>query len=174
MKKHKIMKIKMILFLVAFVGFTLTSSAQKIGYINSQELMTNLPEVKEANSNLESFTTQLQKKAQQMLQSLQTKYQELERKQAQGEISPKQLEAEALKLKEEEMALQQFDQTSQQQILAKQEQLLQPIMDRVQGAIDQVAKENGYAFVLDESMGIILYADSATDLGALVKAKLGL
>lgn len=148
--------------------------AQKFGYVNSQEIISQLPEVKEANSNLETFGNQLQKKYQQMLQSLQTKYQDLERKQQDGLLSPKQLEEEAKKLKDEEMKLAQFEQSSQQQILKKQEELLQPIMDRIQNAIKEVASENGYTYIFDQSMGVLLYADESTNVSSKVKAKLGM
>jgi outer membrane protein len=148
--------------------------AQKFGFINTQALISEIPEVKEANANLETYKAQLQKKGQAMIQSLQTKYQELERKQQQGEIAPKQLETEAAKLKEEETKIGQFEQTSQQQIVTKSEQLLKPLRDKIQKAIDDVAVENGYQYIFDASLGIILYADDATDVSALVKAKLGL
>lgn len=160
----------------AFILFAAATGlqAQKFGYINTQALITDIPEVKEANANLETYKTQLQKKGQAMIQSLQTKYQDLERKQAQGEIAPKQLEAEAAKLKEEEAKIGEFEQTSQQQIVAKSEQLLKPLRDRIQKAIDDVAVEQGFQYIFDASLGIILYADESTDVSAAVKAKLGL
>lgn len=153
---------------------TFVAQAQKFGYVNSQLIIGDLSEVKEANANLETFGEQLQKKYQQMLQGLQTKYKDLERKQQEGLLSPKQLEEEAKKLKEEELQLAQFEQNSQQQIMQKQEQLLQPIMDRIQQAIKDVATENGYTYIFDQSMGVLLYADESTDVSGMVKAKLGM
>lgn len=167
------MKKTIILGLVfMFAGFF--ANAQKFGIVNSQEIIQMLPEVKEASANIETFGTQLQKKYQQMITSLQTKYQELEKKQAQGEIAPKQLEEEAKKLKEEEMQLAQFEQTSQQQIAEKQNTLMKPIMDKITNAINEVAKENGYTYIFDGSVGFVLYADETTDVSTLVKTKLGL
>lgn len=159
---------------LVLVCFSFYVQAQKFGYVNSQEIISQLPEVKEANSNLETFGNQLQKKYQQMLQTLQTKYQDLERKQQEGLLSPKQLEEEAKKLKDEEMKLAQFEQSSQQQIMKKQEELLQPIMDRIQSAIKEVAAENGYTYIFDQSMGVLLYADESTNVSPKVKAKLGM
>ncbi len=156
------------------ICLTGTVQAQKFGFVNTQELIQGLPEVKEANSNIEAYQTQLQKKGQEMLQSFQAKYQDLERKQSQGEISPVQLEQEAAKLKEEETKILEFEQSSQQKILEKSETLLSPIRDKIQDAIDQVAAENGYDYIFDYSTGFILFADSTADVGALVKAKLGL
>ena len=98
----------------------------------------------------------------------------MERKQAQGEISPKQLEVEAQALKQEELEIAKFQQDIQQKLYEKSENLLKPIRDRIQAAIDDVAKENGYDYIFDRSMGIILFADESTNISAQVKAKLGM
>lgn len=153
---------------------TVAVSAQKFGYINSQELIQQIPEVKEANSELETVKAQFEKQGQDRIAALQTKYQALERKQAQGDISPKQLEIEAQALKQEEMEIAQFQQDLNQKLINKSEELLKPIRDRIQNAIKDVALENGYTYVFDWSMGILLYADESTDVSSLVKAKLGM
>ena len=163
------------LLLATFCLFATTAvSAQKFGYINSQELIQQIPQVKEANIQLEDMKGQYEKQGQDKVQALQTKYQALERKQAQGEISPKQLEVEAQVLKQEEMEIAKFQQEIQQKLREKSEALLTPIRNNIQKAIDEVAKENGYTYIFDKSMGIILYADSSTDISAQVKAKLGI
>jgi outer membrane protein len=166
------MKLKSILSLVLLVGMTLSISAQKFGYVNTQELLSQLPEVKEANANIENLKTQLQKKGQNMITALQNKYQDLERRQ--NELSPKQLETEAAAIRAEEQKIGEFEQSSQQKIIMKSEELLKPIQEKVQIAIDNVAKEKGYTYIFDASMGLILYADPSTEVTALVKAKLGL
>ena len=168
MKKHY--------WLYSIAIFVLSStaiSAQKFGYINSQLLIGQIPEVKEANANIETLKKQLEKQGQELVTSLQTKYQALERKQAQGEIAPKQLELEAQNLKQEELNIAKFQQESQQKIYGKSESLLKPIRDKIQTAIDEVAKENSYQYIFDQGVGILLYADSSTDITPMVKAKLG-
>lgn len=170
------MKKLLITLSFAILGLAMnnTLTAQKVGYVDTQALIQDIPEVKEANSNIETYKTQLQKKGQEMVKSLQAEYQALERKQANGEISPKELEVEAAKLKEKEQALAQFEQSSQEKIMKKGETLLKPLRDRIQNAIDEVAAENGYAYIIDASIGVLLYADPSADVGAMVKAKLGL
>jgi len=150
--------------------------AQKFGYLNSAALLQLMPEVREAEANLQTFQEQLQKKGQQMLEQFQAKYQELERKNSQGEISPKQLQEETKALQDEEAKIAQFERDMQQQILGKREDLLQPILDDVNAAIQEVASEHGYSYIFDASPGggILLYADETTDVMDLVKAKLGL
>lgn len=161
------------LALVMIFGFQ-SLKAQKFAYVNTQEILQALPEVKEANANIETFRNQLINLGQKKVENLRTKYAELEQKQTTGDISRNQLEIEAQKLKEDEMKIAQFEQESQQRILEKSEELLKPIRDKIQKAIDDVAKENGYAYVFDASLGFILYAEESTNASAKVKAKLGL
>jgi len=161
-------------FIAIGMLLSVSLSAQKFGYINSQQLIQQIPQVKEANAELETIKKQYEKQGQDKVAAFQAKYQALERKQAQGEISPKQLETEAQVLKQEEMEIAKFQQEIQQKIYEKSEALLKPIRDRIQGAIDDVAKENGFTYIFDKSMGIILYADDSADVSAQVKAKLGM
>jgi outer membrane protein len=160
--------------LVVFILLANISFGQKFAYINSQAILGNLPEVKQANANIETFRNQLISLGQKKVEALQKKYKELEQKQSRGELSPLQLDNEAKKLKTDEEKLAKFDQESQQRIMEKSEELLKPIRDKVQKAIDDVAKANGYEFIFDASMGFILYADQNTDISDKVKAKLGI
>jgi len=161
-----------ILFALVLTASTLSLSAQNFGYVNTTELVNDIPEFKEANANIETFAAQLQKKGQDMLKALQTKYQEVQRKQEQGEISPKQLEIEGAKLKEEETKILEFEQTSSTKIQEKSEALLKPIRDKIKAAIDAVAAEKGFDYVFDYSTGFVLYANESADISEAVKAKL--
>lgn len=166
--------LKSLLLIIVIAGSALTVQAQKFGYINAQELIKNMPEVKEANANIETLTKQLEKKSVDMKKAFQTKYQDLQLKQQNGEISPKQLETEAAMLEEEQKKIEDYDQTSINKIEEKNNQLLTPIINKVNAAIKEVSEENGYTYVFDFSTGIILYADENTDITEMVKAKLGI
>ena len=166
--------IKSMLFTMVFAALAISVQAQKFGFINSQELISQLPEVKEANAKIETLKKQLQKKGQDMIATLQQKYEDLQKKQVDGLLSPKEIEIEAAKLKEEEGQLGTFEQTSQQKIYEKSEELLAPIQGKINNAIKEVATENGYTYIFDASLGLVLYADPGTDVSSLVKAKLGI
>jgi outer membrane protein len=58
--------------------------------------------------------------------------------------------------------------------MEKSEELLKPIQDRVNKAIKDVATENGFLYIFDSGMGVVLYADPAADATKLVKTKLGI
>lgn len=164
----------LLLLCLMTVSSLLSIHAQNFAYVDSQLIIEQMPEVNEANSNIETFRTQLQKRGQEMLQALQTKYQALEKREAQGEISPKQLDAEVQLLKEEEAKIMKFEQDSQQKIIKKSEDLLGPIRERIQSAIDAVAAENGFDYIFDFSTGFVLYANESTNVNQQVMAKLGM
>ena len=166
--------IKLSLFAAAFLLMGTSVDAQKFGYINSQELIGSRPEVKEANAEIETLKTQLQKKGESMLSAYEAKAKDLQQKQANGEISPVMLETEAAKLREEETKILEYERTSQDKIAKKGEDLFKPIQDRVNQAIKDIAAEQGYTYIFDTSLGIILYADESTDVTPLVKSKLGI
>lgn len=169
---------KLIVLALALVSLATTVDAQKFGYLNSAEILSGMTEVKQADSSMEALRKQLQKKGQQMLQAYQTKLQDLQKKEQAGELSPKQIEVEAANLKKEEEKIGKFQQDMEKQIVEKQNTLLQPIFDKVNAAIKDVAAENGYNYIFDRSAqaggSTILYADETQDVTALVKGKLGL
>ena len=168
------MKISQILLIAFCIGTSLSLSAQKFGYINSQTLLSELPEVKAADAEIQALQTQLEKKGQMMVQELETKYKELQKREASGEISPKALEDEASKLKLQEAELGKFEQEMQKQVLAKRQEKLQPVIDKVNNAIKMVAIDNQFTYIFDSSAGILLYAQESMDVTSLVKSKLGI
>jgi outer membrane protein len=164
---------KKILFvaLISIVSFQVIE-AQLIGHLDSQALLSEMPEVRGAESNLEAFQAQLQKKGQKMIEDFQKKYQELARKEQAGEIAPKALEEETRKLREEEEKIQAYEQEMQKKIMERRDELLQPILDRVNTAIEEISKEMGFDYIIDLSSGTLLYADEQYDITDKVRAKL--
>ena len=101
-----------------------TVQAQKFGYVNSGSVLEAMPEVKEAESNLDALGKQLQAKGEKMMQDFQLKYQELDRKVQAGEITPKDQETQTAALEEERNKILQYDQDMQKQLADKKEALL--------------------------------------------------
>jgi outer membrane protein len=164
-------KISVLFFLLIFSG---SLFSQKFGYMNSTALLSELPEVKAANANLEALQGQLQKKGQQMYQDLMAKAKALEAKEKSGEVAPKVLQDEAAKLETEKQGLMKYEQEMSQQVQEKRDSIFEPILTKVNDAIKAICKEQGYTFIFDQSTGVVLYGDEASDVTKLVKAKLGM
>jgi outer membrane protein len=153
---------------------TFSAQAQKFGYTNSQAILMELPDVKRADSRLETLQKQLQSKGEQMVQTYQAKGQDLQKRANDGVIAQVQYETEAQALAIEEKKILKYEQDMMKQLSDKRAELIQPILKRVQNAIDAVADEKGYQYIFDMSTGVLLYAKDEDDITAAVKAKLGM
>ena len=63
---------------------------------------------------------------------------------------------------------------SSKQLTTKRQKLLQPLIDKVNNAIKQVATEGQFTYIFDSSTGILLYAADSMDVTASVRLKLGI
>ncbi|MEL6864326.1 MAG: OmpH family outer membrane protein [Bacteroidota bacterium] len=162
------------ILLIAFVGMSTVMQAQKFGYMNSQAILAEMAEVKQMQANLQALSTQLQKKGQGMVEAYRKQEEEAVGKKERGELSPLDEEnlLKDLQVKQEEILA--FEKDMQSQLAKKEQTLLEPILERINKAIEAVAAENGFQMIFDASAGILLYADETSDVSNLVKSKLGI
>lgn len=151
-----------------------TVNAQNFGHLNSRAILLEMPEMARATSDLEVLAKQLQKQGEDMVAKLQTEYTALEQQIQAGNLSKIQQEEEAKKFQEKQQQLSLFDQEMTLKIQKKEAELLQPILKRLNDAIEAVAKENQYQFIFDQGTQMILFAELSTDVSDKVKSKLGL
>lgn len=159
--------------LVLTLLFSGSVVAQKYGHLNYGNLLSMMPEVQAANSTLETYREGLIAKGEAMAKEFQTDYGQFVASVQAGELSPvqQQQQQEALEKKQQEIAS--YEQLVAQQVQAKRAELLEPIMQKLEKAIADVAQENGYVMVFDTSVfNAILFAQDTDDIMPLVKAKL--
>ncbi len=148
------------------------SQSNKLGHINSAELLQLMPEIKAADSSLQAYQKSLEDQNQAMLNEYQgkvTDYQKNETTMPDAVKDVKQQEIQDL-----QQRIQTFQQTAQDKFQQKKEELYSPILKKAEDAIKQVAKENNYAYVFDTSAGAVIYAQDSDDLMPIVKKKLNL
>lgn len=163
-----------IITLAFLILLGLQLNAQKYGYVNSSQLLINLPDVKTADSQLEAYQKQLIAKGEQMVKSFETEYKAYLAKVDSGELSQIDMQQREGKLAQDQQAIQAFEVQVQNDIAAKKQELYQPILARVQKVVDAYGKEEGYTMIFDASIGGILFADTADDLMPVLKTKLGI
>ncbi len=159
---------------VAAVLSSTTLYAQKFARINSQEVITVMPETKEMNTNLEAFSKELQEQIEQIQVEFNNKYAEFEKGQATMSSAVKQMKQQELQQLQERY--QQFQQYAQQDFQKKQQELLAPIQEKLSKAIEKVAKAGGYLAVFDTAFPTMSYFDAAAliDLAPAVRKELGI
>lgn len=171
---------KRITALFVFIAFTAYSQStppqviQKIGHADWEYIFSKLPELKKIEVELVTFEAQLQNQLKQKRQELETKYKTF---QTLPETTPeairKDKESELVYLQQN---IQQFQQEAQQALQKKQSELMAPVFTRIGKAIEEVAVENGYAYVMNPKISggtdFLLYASDKYDISDLVLAKL--
>ena len=70
--------------------------------------------------------------------------------------------------------IQEFQENAQKQLQQREQDLLKPIIDRAKKAIEDVAREGGYTYILDSGTASVLYSQDSDDIMPQVKKKLGL
>lgn len=163
---------KLMLALALCLSGMATFAQQKIGYINSQELLSIMPETKKANDEAEAY----QKTFADQMKTMQT---ELETKFKAYQASEKTMSDAIKTVKEKEIQdlqnrMSSFEQTAKEKIDTKVQELLDPINKKAQTAIESVAQEKGYSYIMDTSIGAIVYAKPDDNILPAVKVKLGI
>ena len=148
-----------------------TQAQTKIGYISLNELIVAMPEYKKADTSMMDYQTALNQNFEDMKKEF-TEQDSLLGSMDTVKYTKAQLELKRQNLGEMYLKLQGWQQQAQQLYQQKQQELLSPIQKKAQDVIQNVAKENGYTFVLAKEA--LLYYPSAEDLMPLAKKKLGL
>ncbi len=162
---------------VSVLGVALLLSAgtfaqQKIGHINSEELFKLMPETDSAQAKMQAVINEVQSVAKAMETEYQNKVQEYQANQAQYSDLIKS--AKVKEIQDLQARIEDFQQQAQENLQDQRTKLFTPVMDKAKKAIQDVAKENKYAYILDLSNGVVLYAVDTEDILPLVKQKLGL
>ena len=172
---NNIYKMKKYIFLSLFVVFMAFSvSGQKYAYLNSTQLLLELPEVKAADSELEAYQKSLIAKGEDMVKKFEEKYNGYVQQAQSGSLTGVQMQQRESELAQEQQAIQAYEQEVQQLIVTKREELYKPILDKVNVVVEQIGKDNGYTMIFDSSIGGLLYAVEADNIMDMVKTKLGI
>jgi outer membrane protein len=166
------MKLKQLaLIAVLLISFS-TANAQKFGHIDSGDLLELMPEVKGADSSLAIYQKSLEDSYNNMITEYQTKLADFQK-------NEKTLQDYQKELKQQELLdlqnrIQSFQDGAQEKLQTKKQEIYSPILKKAEDAVKAVAKENGYAYVFDTSIGAVIYAQDADNIMPLVKKKLNL
>ena len=152
---------------VCSLGFT----QSKVAHIDSQSLISQMPEVKEAQAQIEKLQKTYQTEIEASMKEYQTKLQTYSADaQNQTEVTN---QARQKELQGMEQNIQQYQQTAAQDIQQKQQDLLRPLIEKARSAIQKVAKAQGFDYVIDATEGGSLIYPGGKDLMEDVKVELG-
>ncbi len=164
--------IKLLLVVVAiFISSGTFAQDLKFGHVNIQKLVAELPAKLTADKTLQQEAEKLESNLKVMNEELEAKYTDyMEKRDSLPELIRATKEKE---IQEINSRLQNFQVMAQQDLQKKEQALLQPIIEKVQKAIDEVGAENGFVYIFDVSSRVVVYhSEKSVDVEELVKAKL--
>ena len=154
--------------LVGTVSFT--NAQSKVAHINTQELVASMPEMKDAQSQMDQLGKTYEAEIKELATALQNKM-----KQYDAEAASQTDEENAKRVQEVqgmENNIRQYQANAQKDMQQKR-QLTKIYMQKAKAAILKVARAQGFEYVLDSSQGGGVIMADGKDLLADVKTELG-
>lgn len=163
-----------IAFLVLSVtGLAVAQQNAKVGHVNTTKLLQMMPGRDSAQLALQNYAKSLRSDLEQYQKEFEKKYKKYMNEKDDMPKLMRQTREEELTQMQERIG--KYQKSAQQDLKSKEQELLQPILEKAQNAIDKVAEENGYTYILDTSAGaVVYYDDNSDDIMPLVKKKLGI
>lgn len=159
------------LITMGIFGLSNTTKAQiKIGYISADEIIALMPEAAKVDTALNQYQQSLYQNAQDKQNTFNEAVARFYKDSA--KMNPSLKEVKRTELQKTVQELSGAEQQIQQQFEQKRQELSLPIQRKLQAAIQEVAKENGYTYVFPKEA--LLVMPPGDDIAALVKKKLGI
>ncbi len=156
---------KTLLFAFIFSFATIAVTAQRYAIIDSKYILDKVPEYKEAQKKLDNFSELWQKELDQRQTAMDKMYKDYDAEQVMlTEVLKKKREDELYNKERELRDLQKKRFGFEGDLFKKRQELIKPIQDRVYNAVQKLAVEKLYDFILDKSEGItVIFADPKLD-----------
>jgi len=155
----------MIGVLLVMCSANLLAQNVKIGYVNSDRILAEFEEAKEAQRKLDVEAKKLEDEYRGMLGKLDSLNRDFERqKMIMSETRRKTKENEITQLQQSIQRYQVEKMGPEGEIYRKQAELVGPVLEKIKAVIEKVGKGNKYDYIFDTVAGNILYAEPVHDL----------
>jgi outer membrane protein len=162
--------------LILAISFLATKmQAQKFSYVDTDYILTKIPEFNQAQDQLDALSADWQKEIEIKYADVDQMYRSYQQDQIllTDEMKLKREEA-IIKKEKSAKALQQKYFGPEGELYIKRQELIKPIQDKIYDAIQQLATNNKYAIVFDSSSDLImLYKNNNLDKSDKVLDLLG-
>ena len=167
------MKFKVLFLLTIVSMLSIQANAQRgvrIGYIDTEYILQNVPEYTEATSQLDSKVQKWKGEIEKQLKTIEQKRNDLNNEKA-------LLTKELIEEREEDISFEEKEILDYQQkrfgpngdLMIQKRQLMQPVQDQIFQAVQDIAKNKKYDFVFDKSADVVmLYSAERFDISEQV------
>jgi outer membrane protein len=137
----------------------------RIGFVNAETVLKELPAAQQANRNLEEWGGKIQDTLRMMQKEFESRIENFRKQEAMMSADAKRKEEEGLAMLRQRFAQYQEEKLGNQGELARlRETFLAPIREKVAAAVAAVAKEEKLQVVLDKVGGLVLFSDDKLDI----------
>ncbi len=166
---------KIIITLVAVIGFALAGHAQKFAMIDMEYVLRNVPAYEMANTQLSQVSQRWEKEVNELAKEADNLYKTYQSEMVfLSDDQKKAREAEIVKKEDEVSQLRNKYFGPEGELYKKRQSLMKPIQEDVYNAVKAVAEEKGYQAIFDRaSSQSIVFASPRIDISNDVLAKLG-
>ena len=166
------------MLLSAGVMFSANAQEVKIGYTNIELVLAYMPETKSVETQLATYQKKLSEQIVVKENYAKQRLQEILDKKEKGTLTPEMEQAAQVELGKLDEDIRKFASDSEEKLYGKRQELLVPVLEKLQKAIDDVAIEQGFSYILNQttSTGVstILYGPEEADMTETIMAKLGI
>ena len=161
---------RIIIFLLLTTSLT-SFSQSKIGTLNTEFVISKMPELKEVQSQMEEYNRELGQK----IQNKYTEYQKLVQKfeQEQDSLNDVMKKIRENEIYDLEESIKKLQNNSEQAARVKRNELMRPLYEKIGVAIEKIVQEKGYTQIFNENNGLV-YGSPEHDLTEEVLDELGI
>ncbi|MBD0333625.1 MAG: OmpH family outer membrane protein [Chitinophagaceae bacterium] len=166
---------KLLVLLACGLCLAAISHAQRYAVIDTKYILDRMPDYKQAQKQLDDIAANWQKEIDNMQQELDRMYKDFDAEQVMLSDELKKKREDQLFVKEKNLRdLQRKRFGFEGDLFKKRQELVKPIQDKVYNAVQRLAVQRGYDFILDKSEGItVIFADPKLEKSEDVLRELG-
>ena len=166
---------KKIFFIVCMLSLGVFASAQRYAIIDTKYILDKMPDYKLAQKNLDDVAANWQKEIDVLQQELDRMYKDYDAEQVMLTEELRKKREDQLFVKEKTLRdLQRQRFGFEGDLFKRRQELIKPIQDKVYNAVQKLAVQRGYDFILDKSEGItVIFADTKLEKSEDVLKELG-
>ncbi len=161
--------------LIVLLFSSFATQAQKLGYVDTDYILKNIPEYQDAQTQIDEFSKQYQQEIEEKYAKVDQMYKAY---QSDAVLLPedmkRQREEEIIKAEKEAKDLQKTRFGTEGDLFKKRQELVKPIQEKIFNAIEDIANKKNYAFIFDKASGpVIMYVSSKLDISDEVLEQIG-
>lgn len=160
--------------IVFFVIALQTSPAQKVGFISSETIRSKFPEAKQAEQRIQSVVEEWKRELASLQKQIENAQFEMNKNRlvwADAERVEKEKDLEQLKMQREAFARAKFEAGGEYDLIVKQ--MMTPVEEKIYAAVQEIAANEAYDIILDQSLQPLPYVNFKYDMTVKVLRRLG-